>query len=815
MILMKCSACGHALEVADSTPIANLPCPACGQRASLQPQPTQGAGNADTRILDGAQLRPTPDAERTQAADSGANPFLHPSVSTVSSMQATDLKFDYLSPALGPDELGWLAHYRVVRVLGEGGMGVVFEAIDTHLQRSIALKVMKPDIAQDEMARQRFLREARATAAVKSDHIVIIHQVGLVREVPFLAMEYLQGEPLDRWLQRNRHPSIAETLRLGIEIARGLASAHALGLIHRDIKPANIWLEAPSGRAKILDFGLARISNEQAALTHTGLVLGTPAYMAPEQAEGLSVDARCDLFSLGCVLYELVAGERPFDGATTMAILLAVANKEPIHLTERNLEAPPALVELIHGLLAKKPANRPNSAAEVVAELESIAEESGIAIGTPTSGTSWSKSRAALSGSRPRKRNWRGAALAGAGAVLAVGFLIWFFWPRVETPAGPAAGSRATAPGVTDKTILLGMSGPFNGPAKELGREMERGIKAYFRHINSQGGVAGRKLELIALDDEYEPDLALARVKELHEERKVFAMIGNIGTPTAAKTLPYALQKKILFFGAFTGAKLLRQDPPDRYVFNYRAGYDEETTAIVKYLVEVRNVRPEEIAVFTQNDAFGDDGFHGVVKALRALQRDPKEIVRVRYERNSIDVKAAVDEIKQRKDLRAVVMVATYKPAAAFIGMLKETKRDLIFTNVSFVGSAALGEELREMGPTFSDGVIVTQVVPPIDSGASAVVKYREVLNRYYPTDRPSFISLEGYIAAAVLTKGIEKVGDNLTTDRLIEALESIRDLDLGLGAPISFGPSDHQASHKVWGTILDKSGQFRLLELH
>src|ERR1022692_532794 len=178
-------------------------------------------------------------------------------------------------------------------------MGVVFRAEDPHLQRLVALKAMLPGLAASESAKQRFLREARAAAALKHDHIVSIYQVGEDRGAPFLAMEFLEGEPLDDRLKRQGRVPVPEILRIGREIAEGLEAAHEKGLIHRDIKPANLWLEGKKRHVKILDFGLARAMGDTTHLTQSGAIIGTPAYMAPEQAEGQVVDYRCDLFSLG------------------------------------------------------------------------------------------------------------------------------------------------------------------------------------------------------------------------------------------------------------------------------------------------------------------------------------------------------------------------------------------------------------------------------------------------------------------------------------------------------------------------------------
>jgi hypothetical protein len=254
-------------------------------------------------------------------------------------------------------------------------MGLVFQAEDVALQRSVALKVMKPALAEDSSARSRFLREGRAAAALKSDHVVIIHQVGQEGDVPFLAMEYLEGEPLDRRLERERTLPVAEVLRIGRELAEGLAAAHARGLIHRDIKPANIWLEGTRGRVKILDFGLARAATVDVQLTGSGVVVGTPAYMAPEQARGRTLDARCDLFSLGCVLYRLATGQAPFSGDDLVALVAAVTLDDPLPPRTINPALPPALADLIQQLLAKRPDDRPPTARAVAERLERIARD--------------------------------------------------------------------------------------------------------------------------------------------------------------------------------------------------------------------------------------------------------------------------------------------------------------------------------------------------------------------------------------------------------------------------------------------------------
>ncbi len=274
------------------------------------------------------------------------------------------------APPLGND-IGQVGPYRLLQILGTGGMGVVYQAEDRQLRRLVALKVMKPEFGQAEKPRQRFLREARAMGILEHDNIVRIYQVGEEQGRPYLAMQLLQGETLCDRLGREGRLRAREVARIGREIASGLAAAHQQGVIHRDIKPANIWLEQNTGRVKILDFGLAR-SADDTPLTQTGTVVGTPEYMSPEQTQGKPIDQRTDLFSLGSVLYHLCAGRSPFFARETMAILMAVISQTPTSLTLCNRDLPEPLVVLIERLMAKNPDDRPSTAAEVAAQFQEI-----------------------------------------------------------------------------------------------------------------------------------------------------------------------------------------------------------------------------------------------------------------------------------------------------------------------------------------------------------------------------------------------------------------------------------------------------------
>jgi eukaryotic-like serine/threonine-protein kinase len=288
-------------------------------------------------------------------------------------------RFGFLRPPRAEGELGRLAHYSAKSLISEGAIGLVFLAEDTHLARPVALKVIRPELADGPEVRERFIREAQAMAAISHDHIVTIYQVGRDSGVLFLAMECLRGVSLQGWLERGRKPSTDLVLRIGREIASGLAAAHRKGLVHRDIKPANIWLEAPSGRVNILDFGMAR-SERDASITRAGTVTGSPAYMAPEQARGEAASPGSDLFSLGCVLYRLCAGRLPFEGETILAVLSALVSDTLRSLREIDPNVMHTLDELLMQLLVKDPSARLASAQAAVEAIRAIELESSRSI---------------------------------------------------------------------------------------------------------------------------------------------------------------------------------------------------------------------------------------------------------------------------------------------------------------------------------------------------------------------------------------------------------------------------------------------------
>jgi serine/threonine protein kinase len=270
----------------------------------------------------------------------------------------------WLEPSEDPEALGVIDGYRIVGILGQGGMGVVYKAFDPSLHRYVAIKVLAPHLGSGAAARKRFEREARAAAAVNHEHVIAIHAVRERRGLPYLVMECIPGLSLQDLIEHEGPIDLRRILRIGMQIASGLAAAHAQGLVHRDIKPANILLENGIDRVKITDFGLARAVDD-VGITQSGTVAGTPQYMAPEQAGGEPLDHRADLFSLGSVLYAMCAGQPPFQGDTPLAVIRRVSDREPRPLADLNPDTPDWLVEIVERLHAKRPDDRFQSASEV------------------------------------------------------------------------------------------------------------------------------------------------------------------------------------------------------------------------------------------------------------------------------------------------------------------------------------------------------------------------------------------------------------------------------------------------------------------
>ncbi|HUH95103.1 MAG TPA: ABC transporter substrate-binding protein [Casimicrobiaceae bacterium] len=352
-------------------------------------------------------------------------------------------------------------------------------------------------------------------------------------------------------------------------------------------------------------------------------------------------------------------------------------------------------------------------------------------------------------------------------------------------------------PGVTATSILLGQSAAFSGPASELGTEMRAGAMAYFQWINAQGGVNGRKIELKSLDDGYEGDRAAANTKKLIDDG-VFLLFGYVGTPTSNASKPIFTAAKVPFVGPFTGAESLR-NPVNRYIFNIRASYYDETDKLVGQLV---GQTLDRVAVFYQNDDYGKAGLTGVERAMQ--KRNMKIIATGTVERNTVEVAAAVKSIC-KADPEGVVMISAYKSCAAFIKGARAAGCNPQFMNVSFVGSKALAHETGPAGR----GVGISQVVPfPWNLSARVVKEYQQLLEASTGKQNYSFTSLEGFIAAKVLVEGLRRAGNDLTRERFVNAMEQMRDYDVG-GFTVSFSPTDHSGSKFVELTVIGKDERF------
>ena len=276
---------------------------------------------------------------------------------------------DLLESPRHPENLGRVERYEIERMIGRGGMGVVFKGHDSELNRPVAIKILSPHLAGHGTARQRFTREAKAAAAVVHDNVVPIYDIQAESDRPFIVMPFVNGVSLQEYIESHGQVGMRELLRVALQIASGLSAAHAQGLVHRDIKPANILLENGLNRVQITDFGLARAADD-AAMTHSGMIAGTPHYMSPEQSRGESIDQRSDLFSLGCVLYFMATGRTLYRGEGPYSVIAQISSGNYTPVRELNNEVPAFIAEIIEKLLEVKPAHRFQSAKQLVHYLE-------------------------------------------------------------------------------------------------------------------------------------------------------------------------------------------------------------------------------------------------------------------------------------------------------------------------------------------------------------------------------------------------------------------------------------------------------------
>jgi serine/threonine protein kinase len=454
-------ACGRGEAVNPAAVLAEAPPPV---RPALARELLQielayrPADRRDAIVADYLGRFPEHAAPLGDAADAGTDPA------------GTDTDATCHRPPDAPPLPAVIGGYRVRGELGRGGMGVVYAAEDPALGRTVAIKTLTPALATNPTARDYFLREARAAAAVEHDHVVPVYHVGEDTVGPYLVMPVLSGETLADRL-KSGPLSVPELLRVGREVALGLAAAHAAGLVHRDVKPGNIWLDADrGGRARVLDFGLARAIDGADTLTRTGNLRGTPRYMSPEQAKGNPVDPRTDLFALGATLFHAATGRPPFAGTTQAAVLDAVIHKDPPPAHERNPVVPPAVSALLTRLMAKEPCDRPESADAVAGEIATLAATLDRLPTAPP--------RTPVP---PFPRWW----LTGGGIALTLIVTVGVLWaafvsprpsaPTVPTPTAPPTELEPSGPSLLVKEIDVRPHNPLGGggfdPLPLLGRD--------------------------------------------------------------------------------------------------------------------------------------------------------------------------------------------------------------------------------------------------------------------------------------------------------------------------------------------------------
>jgi serine/threonine protein kinase len=497
-----CPACGKNLKLPEKVAGRKVRCPGC-KHVFVAAGSVTSVGGRSGSPLAGEGSAPTPRLSEGEApaTHSSAGAF-EATIDLPASGPGMVRPSDLLAPPEAPGELGRLGRYRVFEVLGRGGMGIVFRGEDVDLQRSVALKTMLPGLAANPQARERFLREARAAAAIDHEHVISIYKVDVAGEVPFLAMPLLKGRSLQDVLKTERRLPIAEAVRIAREVAEGLSAAHEQGMIHRDIKPANIWLAGERRQVKVLDFGLARAAREATQLTQSGALVGTPAFMAPEQARGGAVDARADLFSLGTVFYEMCTGNRPFAGPDTFAILSSLALDNPSAPADVSHDVPRVVSDVIMKLLQKRPEDRYPSARAVADALADVARDPAV-VSAPKAISTVGPQPPPV----PRRRRWPlGAALL---ALAVLGPLAWWgrnaIWSGGNQALLPPSGPRQAAlafdgnTGVELRSVRYDGSHPLTVEAWFLVNDFDGGHHQNVIADGPKGGLPPRLRHKVAL----------------------------------------------------------------------------------------------------------------------------------------------------------------------------------------------------------------------------------------------------------------------------------------------------------------------------
>lgn len=469
----------------------------------------------------------------------------------------SESRYPFLGPPQQALDLGWLEPYRIVGVLGEGGMAIVFDAEDTALNRRVALKVLRPDLV-DANLRARFFHEAKLLASLSQENIVSIYQVGEANGICYLAMERLEGLTLHEKLKQDHWLPLAEALSLARQAAEGLAVLHQHALVHRDVKPANLWLEMRKGqlrRIKLIDFGIARRVDESSQLTQPGQIVGTLVYMAPEQAQGLKVDGRTDLFSLGCVLYHMLTGHPPLGGkkSQTQTLLKEIIRGQTMVVRDKAPQVPPPVARLIEELLARKPEDRPASAAIVADRLRQLEQ------GLRTDMLPHVPAHAAPEIRRTVHRHSSlGIWLGGATLLLAVIVAVVFGWYKIFSPPTSSdkdqqalqnnpqsSGSARTG---NKLPLKVGILHSLSGYLSSRERPIVHALQLAIEEINERGGAMGRTLVPFEADGASDPEKFAIKARQLISEDKVDVLFGCWSSASRKRVYPICEEHDRLLF---------------------------------------------------------------------------------------------------------------------------------------------------------------------------------------------------------------------------------------------------------------------------
>ncbi len=370
--------------------------------------------------------------------------------------------------------------------------------------------------------------------------------------------------------------------------------------------------------------------------------------------------------------------------------------------------------------------------------------------------------------------------------------------------AKPATSGGGVPPeGAGEKpAIKIGQSAPLTGQTASLGLRVRAGLQAAVAEVNRTGGIDGRLLTLVSLDDGYEPKATGVNMRRLIDEEQVLVVLGSVGAPCAVTAVPIAQEKKTLLYGYFTGGSVLRKVPPDRYVVNFRAGLTEEAAEQIQALCR-SGIRPDEIAFFTQRDAFGDAAFTGGVAALRSAGLTETSKVRhVRYERNTVNIESGLSELLlMQPQPKAVVFAGAGDPTVAFVRAAHKVSFRPTITTFSFADAVYIAAELGSQ----ADGMIVTQVVPPLDAGVPAIEDYRKAMTAVFTDEQPSYASLEAYLSARALFRAMKACPGDLSREAVVEAIRGLGTLDAGLGKgfELRMRADGHTIGGHIWPTVI------------